>query len=264
MSSIYGSAATVTGLVVNVAFVVAVGMGGGPSDAVERATAFFLGGVFVMVYSLVLWPLHQDGPVISAVASAYTALADFLAAESESLGHPLRQRRPPRPGDCHDRQRVVGSRFAAIAVGDRREGRGRRAGRRRPPGTRQTPSRGRERRESHRRLPARPAPRRERHHPRRGRAGQGLPGRERLAGAARIPAAARHGRGRACRRHAEIASVVASGKGEVISRRSIERWPRSKRAGTRRRSPPGHRPLPCRAGRRRRPTGAGDARRPPA
>src|SRR5829696_3230827 len=89
LSSIYGNAATVTGLVVNVVFVVAVGMGGGPADAVERAGAFLLGGVFVLVYSLVLWPLYPYKPVVDAVASVYTALAAFLAAEGQTLSAPL-------------------------------------------------------------------------------------------------------------------------------------------------------------------------------
>src|SRR4051812_10468032 len=88
LSSIYGNAATITGLVINVVFVVAVGMGGGPADALERASAFLLGGTFVLVYSLLLWPLHPYQPVADAVASAYTALADFLAAEGEMLTSP--------------------------------------------------------------------------------------------------------------------------------------------------------------------------------
>jgi uncharacterized membrane protein YccC len=88
MLSIYGNAAAVAGLIVNVAFVLASGLGGSPADAVERAVAFLLGGAFVMLYSLVLWPFHPYRPVYDAVAAVYRALATLLRAEGAAASPP--------------------------------------------------------------------------------------------------------------------------------------------------------------------------------
>jgi len=118
MASIYGNAAAIAGLIVNVVFVLATGLGGSPSDAVERAVAFLAGGAFVMLYSLVLWPFHPYQPVYDAVAAVYRALATLLAAESSATTPPATTGAPPSPATGPDRAAATAPPETAAAEKD--------------------------------------------------------------------------------------------------------------------------------------------------
>ncbi len=80
LATVYGNTATIVSLIVNVAFVLALGLGAQQIAPTQLALGLLGGGAFVMLYSLVLWPVHPYRPIARSIAGAYRAVAGVLAA----------------------------------------------------------------------------------------------------------------------------------------------------------------------------------------
>ena len=85
--AVYGRGAAAIGLMLNIVFVLALGIGGGPSTALSSLVGFMIGGVSVLVMGFVPMPLrrrHGGGPAAMANQASparprWPPLAPFLA-----------------------------------------------------------------------------------------------------------------------------------------------------------------------------------------
>jgi uncharacterized membrane protein YccC len=78
LAGLYGNAAAKVSFLTLILFVVMAGMPAGMAEGAERSIAIAGGGLWAMVLSLWLWPLHPYQPVRESVAACYRALSAFI------------------------------------------------------------------------------------------------------------------------------------------------------------------------------------------
>jgi uncharacterized membrane protein YccC len=80
LAAIYGNAAAKVGFLSLILFVLMVGMPAGGAEGTERSLALLGGGLWAMMLSLWLWPLHPYQPIRASVAACYRAMSVFISA----------------------------------------------------------------------------------------------------------------------------------------------------------------------------------------
>jgi uncharacterized membrane protein YccC len=78
LAGVYGNAAAKVSFLSLILFVLMVGIPGGVAAGAERCLALIGGGLWAMVLSLWLWPVHPYQPVHEAVACCYRAISAFI------------------------------------------------------------------------------------------------------------------------------------------------------------------------------------------
>jgi FUSC-like inner membrane protein yccS len=74
LAGVYGNASAKVSLLSLILFVLMVGVPAGVTQGAERCVAFIGGGLWAMMLSLWLWPLHPYQPVQEAVAACYRTI----------------------------------------------------------------------------------------------------------------------------------------------------------------------------------------------
>ncbi len=80
LAGLYGNAAAKVSFLSLILFVLMVGVPAGVTEGAERSLALIGGGLWAMVLSLWLWPLHPYQPVRESVAACYRAISVFIGA----------------------------------------------------------------------------------------------------------------------------------------------------------------------------------------
>jgi uncharacterized membrane protein YccC len=84
LAGLYGNAAAKVSFLSLILFVLMVGMPAETAEGAERGMALVGGGLWAMVLSLWLWPLHPYQPIRESVAACYRALSTFIGAACQS------------------------------------------------------------------------------------------------------------------------------------------------------------------------------------
>ena len=79
-AGLYGNAAAKVSFLSLILFILMVHMPAGVAEAAERCMAVGSGGLWAMVLSLGLWPLHPYQPIRRSVAACYRAISAFIGA----------------------------------------------------------------------------------------------------------------------------------------------------------------------------------------
>jgi hypothetical protein len=79
-AGLYGNAAAKVSFLSLILFILMVGMPAGMTEGAERSMAFCGGGLWAMVLSLWLWPLHPYQPLQESVAACYRPLSACIGA----------------------------------------------------------------------------------------------------------------------------------------------------------------------------------------
>ncbi len=80
LTGVYGNVAAKVSFLSLILFVLMVSMPAGVADGAERCVALIGGGLWAMMLSLWLWPLHPYQPVQEAVSACYQAIGAFIRA----------------------------------------------------------------------------------------------------------------------------------------------------------------------------------------
>lgn len=78
--SLYGNAGANVGLVVGISFVSAIAQSGDLESALMRSLLCLIAGGWAMLLSLVMWPFRPYDPLRIALASCFSALANYIQA----------------------------------------------------------------------------------------------------------------------------------------------------------------------------------------
>jgi uncharacterized membrane protein YccC len=79
-AGLYGNAAAKVSFLSLILLILMVNMPAGVAEAAERCMAVGSGGLWAMVLSLWLWPLHPYQPIRESVAACYRAISAFIGA----------------------------------------------------------------------------------------------------------------------------------------------------------------------------------------
>lgn len=80
--SIYGNAISTASTLVAAIFLIALGMHGDFTTALERSGMFLIGAILAIFLSLILWPLRPYAPVRRAVGECYQQLSELMIAST--------------------------------------------------------------------------------------------------------------------------------------------------------------------------------------